>query len=313
MIHRGLLAACLLLAGLGAMGQGVERAIAEGDSLLAVERPQKALERFTYAVDKEPTAAHLSARARAWYRLDRMDRFLLDVDRALKLDSTLAEANYQRALYASRSEDHRGVDRYASAALRHGATGTLRQQLLVLRGRSRAETHDHNGAIADLQEGLGDRTEDTPAMKALANAYDAVGDHASSLAVLEKLCAVEPEDIGNWTNRGFELAKLGRHEEALTIYGEALGIDKDEPTALSDRAWSLLQLKREEEALKDVERSLRSYPANAFALRTRGILYAHKGLREKACADLQLARIIGGVPEVDKLIEEHCAGIPQKR
>lgn len=300
------------LLGVAALAQDASRYMAQGDSLLALDRPQKALDKYTKAVEKVPSAATYSARARAWFRLDRMDRFLLDVDQALKLDSLWTEANFQRAVYAARSEDHTAVVRFSSRALAHGAKDPLRSQLLVLRGQARAEKHDPTGAIADLVEGLGDRTDDPTALKTLARSYDAADDHEKSLSVLEKLCAVEPNDIGNWTNRGFELATLGRHEDALAVYGEALGLDPDEPTALSDRAWSLLQLHREDEALRDVERSLKSYPANAFALRTRALLYLKKGQHEKACSDLQLAHILGGVPEVDKLLDEHCAGQPRR-
>ena len=94
---------------------------------------------------------------------------------------------------------------------------------------------------------------------------------------------------------------------------EALGIDRDEPVALSNRASALMNLGRNDEALKDVDRSLRYYPANAYALRTRALLRLRKGLLEKACADLSLARILGGVEDVDALIQEHCSSVPERR
>lgn len=287
--------------------------VVEGDSLLRLDKPQKAVDKYTQAIDLEPSASNYSARARAWYQMERMDRFLLDTEKALKLDSTHAEANYQRAMYAYRSDDFRMTDRLTTRSLDHGAKGKLREQALILRGEARAELKRHKEAVTDLKAGLGERTEDLVAMKTLARMYDALGDHASSLGVLEKLCAVEANDIGNWTNRGFELTSLGRYEEALTIYGKALALDKDEPTALSDRAYALMELGRNQEALADVERSLKSYPSNAFALRTRAMLRLAKGEREKACADLHLAHVIGGVPEVDQLLEKNCGGIQPKR
>jgi tetratricopeptide (TPR) repeat protein len=292
--------------------QDAAQLIAQGDSLLAIDRPQKAVDKFTQAIEKDGSATSFAARARAWYKLDRMDRFLLDTEKALNLDSTHAEANYHKSVYAFRSEDYRNAERSATRSIGK-ATSALRQDALVIRGQARVELKKSPEAIADLKEGLGDRTENFAAMKSLARALDATGDHAGSLAVLEKLCTVEPYDIGNWTNRGFELASLGQYENALIIYEEALSIDKDEPTVLSNRANALLQLGRTDEAMQDVSRSLRSYPSNAFALRTRGILLARKGEKEKACADFQLARILGGVPDVDKLIEEYCGGIQPKR
>jgi tetratricopeptide (TPR) repeat protein len=289
--------------------QDAAKLIAEGDSLLHSDRPQKAADKYTAAIELAPSVTGYVSRAKAWAYMDRMDRYLLDVEKALDLDSLNAEANYQRAYYAARGEDHKNTLLFASRALAGSPSPAVRQQALVLRGMARAELKDPDGAIADLSEGLGDRTDDLAAMKALARVYDAKGDHASSLVMLERLCMVEPEDIGNWTNRGYELAMLGKYDEALTMYGEALAMDKDEPTALSNRAHALLQLGREDEALKDVERSLKAYPGNAFALRTRAIIRIHKGEKEKACSDLSLARIIGGVPDVDKLIEENgCTG-----
>lgn len=287
--------------------------VVEGDSLLRMEKPQKAVEKYTQAIDMEPSAGNYSARARAWYQMERMDRFLLDTEKALKLDSTHTEANYQRALYAFRSEDFRMTDRLTTRCLDRGAKGKLRDKALVLRGEARAEMKRPKEAIADLKAGLADRTDDLVGMKTLARMHDAMGDHASSLAMLEKLCVVEPNDIGNWTNRGFELSALGRFEEALTIYGKALAMDKDEPTALSDRAYALMKLGRNQEAMADIERSLKSYPSNAFALRTRAMLRLAKGEREKACADLHLAHILGGVKEVDQLMEKNCAGLQPKR
>ncbi len=287
--------------------------VVEGDSLLRLEKPQKAVDKYTQAIDMEPSAANYSARARGWYQLERMDRFLLDTEKALKLDSTHAEANYQRAMYAFRSEDYRLTERLCSRALDHGAKHTLRDQALILRGEARAELKKTKEAIADLKAGLGDKTQDPAALKTLARMHDVNKDHAASLYVLEKLCVIEPNDIGNWTNRGFELASLGRYEEALTIYGKALALDKDEPTALSDRAYTYYKLDRHPEAWSDVERSLRSYPSNAFALRTRALLLMAKGERDKACADLNLARIIGGVPEVEQLIGKNCAGVQPRR
>lgn len=303
----------LLLLASGANGQSVVHLIAEGDSLLAIDRPQKALDKYSEAVQLEPTATSYAARSRAWLYMDRMDRFLLDSEKALQLDSVHVEANMQRALYAFRSEDHVMAERLCSRALDHNAQSDLRRQCLLMRGQSRTELKKYKAAILDIQEGLGDRTDDTEAMKSLARAHDAAGDHAASLMVLEKLCTVEPYDIGNWTNRGYELSALGRHEDALAIYDQALKLDKDEPTVLSNRANALLQLGREKEALEDVQRSLRSYPANAFALRTRAILFSHKGEKEKACSDLNLARILGGVNDIDQLIEEHCSGIAPQR
>ena len=133
--------------------------VEEGDSLLRINKPQKAIEKYTQAIDLEPSATNYAARARAWYKLDRMDRVLLDSEQALKLDSTHGEANYQRARYAFRADDHRLADRLTTRALDRGPKDKVRDKLLVLRGEARAELKRPQEAIADLTAGLGARTD----------------------------------------------------------------------------------------------------------------------------------------------------------
>lgn len=314
MIPRSLVLLSLLFALSGRLlAQDAAQFIRLGDSLLLVDKPQKALDQYDAAIKARPDADAYSARARAWLYMDRMDRYLMDAEKALQLDSTHVEANYQRALYAFRAEDRNQAERLCTRGLDHGAKGAMRDQLLRLRGRARAELRKNPAAIADLEEGLKHERTDLEALHALARLYDATGAHEKALGLLETLCTIEPENIGNWTNRGYELAALGRYGESLEMCDKALTIDKDEPVALSNRAYTLLKLGREQESMADIERSLKSYPANPYALRTRALLLLRKGEREKACADLGLARILGEVPEVDALILEHCGGAPTPR
>jgi tetratricopeptide (TPR) repeat protein len=249
-------------------------------------------------------------RSRAYYLLDRMDRSLLDVERALKLDSTLAEAHYQRALYAISANDMPAADYHAGKTIAHSTNERLLAMAHLLRGQARSELNRPAQAIDDLERGLAGGQEDVEAMRILARLYDSTDQHTRSLALLERLCELIPDNVGPWTNRAYELVMLERYEEALPIIEKALMIDKDEPVALSNRAYIRMKLGNEADAWSDVERSLRSYPANAHALRTRAMLRLRKGERSKACEDLTLARALGGAPEVDALIKENCASAP---
>lgn len=280
--------------------------VLKGDSLLRMEKPQRALEFYNKAVEQEATATTLLARAKAWYMMERMDRFLLDVDAALRKDSTNANGHYQRALYAWRGEDVVNTELHSTKAIELASQPLLKAQAYLLRGQVRSETKHEQQAINDLEQGLAVVTSDTEGMKVLARLYDLSGRHTDALQVLERLCVLEPGQVGHWTNRGYELTMLGRYDEAMSMIEEALTMDKDEPVALSNRAYVFMLQKKDAEAWSDVERSLRSYPANAFALRTRAMLRLRKGERAKACEDLSLAKALGGVAEVDRLIQENC-------
>lgn len=280
--------------------------ILKGDSLLRLEKPQRSLDYFDKAIEVDPSVNSYLGRARAWYMMERMDRFLLDVEQALRKDSTSANAHYQRALYAMRSEDPVRTEYHTTKAIELTTQPLLKAQALVLRGEARGELNRYALAIDDLEKGIANTPTDPEVLKTLGRLYDQEGRHADALGVLEKLCALEPGQVGHWSNRGFELTQLGRFDDALTMIEQALSIDKDEPVALSNRAYVYMMLDREEEAWSDIERSLRFYPSNPFALRTRAMLRIRKGDRSKACDDLTLAKALGGVPEVERLIKENC-------
>lgn len=306
------LAACLL-SRTPAHAQNATFLIGQGDSLLAGGSPAKAMEKFNAALELGHTADAYAARARGWYVQGKYDKFLADLKAALDQDSLHPQANYQRALHALRTNDHEGAVRFATRALGRPSGADLRKRTLILRGEAGAAIGATEQAIEDLTEGLAGSTEDLEAMKTLARLQDAAGSPAASLAMLEKLCELQPGEIGNWSNRGFELNQLGRYEEALQVLDRALQLDKDEPVVLSNKAYALLKLDRDAEAFSIVNRSLKGDRANPYALRTRALLYLRKGDRDRACDDLTLAKAMGGAPDVDGLVKQHCAGMPNKR
>lgn len=292
--------------------QSAAELIQHADTLLAGKDPNGAMELCNQALAMGPSAAAYAARARVWYYQGKYDKFLQDVDEALTLDSLHGMANYQRAIYAFRGGDNDATVLYASRALADSLGAEPREQALIMRGEAYAALGQATRAIEDLQEGLKGNALELDAMKTLARLLDQVGRTEESLAVLERLCTLAPQDIANWSNRGFELNKLERYGEALAMLDNALAIDKDEPVVLSNKAYALLKLNRHAEAMTAVERSLKADRANPYALRTRALLYLAKGKQEKACNDLTLAKAIGGAPDVDALVKRHCAGLPQK-
>ncbi|MBS1570365.1 MAG: tetratricopeptide repeat protein [Bacteroidetes bacterium] len=316
MHHRILLLLAAPLVAICSAAQGgpdAKRFIFQGDSLLEVNQPSRAMQKYNLAVGLGATADALAARARGWYYQGKYTQFLADVNRSLELDSLHPQANYQRALYASRTDDHAATIHFTTRALKRSKKPELQRQTLVLRGTAEAASGRSQQAISDLKLGIADRTDDPAAMKLLARLLDESGDLQGSLDILEKLCAILPDDIGNWSNKGYELNRLERYNEALATFDKALEIDKDEPVVLSNKAYALLQLDRDAEAMATVNRSLKGDASNPFALRTRALLYLRKGDRDKACNDLSLAKAMGDGANVDSLIKQHCAGLEPKR
>lgn len=311
--HTILLLLTGLLLGLGPVhAQEASALISQGDSLLARNNPAKAMEKFNQAVAMGRTADALAGRARGWYFQGKFDKFMEDVSDALRMDSTHVRANYQRALYALRAEDNQGAIRFATRVVEGKAAPDMVKRALAVRGQAEAAVGQTDKAVADLRAGLEGNTDDLDALKTWARLEDEAGYPEASLAILEKLCGLDPKDIGNWSNRGFELNRLERYEEANQVLDKALQLDKDEPVVLSNKAFALMNLGREKEAMNTVNRSLGADRVNPYALRTRAMLYLRKGDRDKACTDLTLAKALGGAPQVDGMIKQYCSGLRDK-
>jgi tetratricopeptide (TPR) repeat protein len=293
--------------------QSVQLLLVRADSLLDSDKPQRALDVYDQAIKKESSTATFLGRARAWYALDRMDRFLQDVESALRIDSSSAEAHYQRAVYALRTEDSATAEYHAGKAIANARENRLRARSCYLRGEALFGLNRNEVAIASFEQGLALGMEDANGMRLLARLYDNEDRYSDALRILERLCEMDPGDLGHWTNRGYELIMLARYDEALPMIERALGYDPDEPVALSNRAYLHLKTGKDKEAWADVEKSLRNYPSNPYALRTRAMLRLKRGERDKACDDLTVAKALGDVPEVDQLLKDNCGSAPKKR
>ncbi|MDX9751165.1 MAG: tetratricopeptide repeat protein [Flavobacteriales bacterium] len=281
----------------------------QGDSALAAGDTRKAIGLYTKAIAADDASlAAYEGRARAYFELEQLDRFVLDVDRVLRMDTASFTGHLLKATYAFRGEDMNTAEHHAARAERHARTALERGEALLIKGQAKAAFNQVDAAVADLEAGLGQGADDNGATATLARLYDTQGRHADALALLEVLCEKEPRNIAHWSNRGHELNQLERYDEAVTVLGTALKLDKDEPIVLNNRALALLALGRHKEALRDADRSLRSLPGNGHTLRTRALVRVQLGDRERACRDLAAAKSVGGVADVDELIATHCIG-----
>lgn len=297
---------------LSVYSQTAEQWIAKGDSLLATGKPLKSISYYNNAISKNAGANGYSARASAWYELDRMDRFILDVETALDLNKSHARAHFQRALYAMRSRDWSLAKTSCDRALNGGIDNSMKPEVLICRGEALIKLGRREAAINDLKEGLNMGEVDEEAMRLLASLYHDIDMHDASIGVLRKLLVLKTSVVEDRVNLGYELAMIGKHREALAEYDKALAEEKSHPVALSNYAFSLYKLGMNDEASNYVNRSLRSEPNNPFALKTRALLRLTAGEKEKACKDLYAAKLGGDPKEVQRLIDQHCVGVKRQ-
>lgn len=290
------------------IAQPVVRIVAQGDSLIEAGRASNSIEVFEKALRTERSSMTLTGRGRGYYAVGKYDKAQTDADQALKLDSTYAPALYLSAQLAQRNMDVLAAEAFATKAIASARDSVTIARAHLLRGDARAVLKRYSEAVEDLEIGTAKLSWDIEHLKELARLYDQVRRHEDALRVLERLCDMEPTDMGHWVNRAYELAQLERYPEALDAVQRALLMDKDEPIALGHRAYIHMKMGRDQEAWNDVERSLRNFAPNAYALRTRALLRLKRGDSVKACNDLTYAQALEEIPEVERLIQQHCQG-----
>jgi predicted O-linked N-acetylglucosamine transferase (SPINDLY family) len=239
------------------------------------------------------TARHLLGVARA--QSGRLDQALADIEDALKINPSDAEAVFNRAnvlkILARPLEALAGYEQ--ALALKPGWAqvennrGTVLQALgrhedaLAAYDRALAAAPDNVDALNNRGSVLQDLKRPAEALAcydralrlapnfsaAFNNRGSALMDlkrFADALSCFDSALALRPTDAQAMNIRGNALPALLRYEEALTAYDQALALKPDYAEAQNNRGEALQQLKRHEEALAAFDRAAPARP-EAFA------------------------------------------------
>lgn len=118
---------------------------------------------------------------------------------------------------------------------------------------------------------------------------------------------LDPENSTAYNNRGYARRKLGKYDLAVEDYTAgtvarlvrspapshsslALQREPDNLRTLNNRGYAYARMNRFDCAIEDYTRAIGLDPQNGHSYHNRGILYEKLGEREKAQADLRLAR-----------------------
>ena len=103
---------------------------------------------------------------------------------------------------------------------------------------------------------------------------------------------------------------MGDYQTAIQFFNKVLELDPNEPLGYSNRAYNRYKLGQLDSSLTDINLSLRLYPGNSYAYRTRSLIYLSLKDNAKACADMEEALRLGFTKmygdEVERLKKEHC-------
>jgi tetratricopeptide (TPR) repeat protein len=242
------------------------------------------------------------ARANLLYHLDLLDEALMDYDRAIDIQPSIA-AHMRRA----RARANHPVD-----AIRKGAYADIQAVLdeeptfyraIDMRATMRIQDDDIDQGIAELDPLFSEYQNIDELLLLRAKLMDAAGRPAEKRAMLAEIVEENPiPELLNylcWT-RAIDNAELpqalGNCDDALEDYPEFAD-------ALDSRGVVLLRMGRVEEAIGDFNRALTVEPGKPQTLYVRGLArlwLARKDASEKALADADLAAAREQMPEIDE-------------
>lgn len=124
---------------------------------------------------------------------------------------------------------------------------------------------------------------DIAALVDKSHALSELGRKEEAMTILLDLHKREPKNTVHMNNLGFLLSGMERYPEAIDWYDKGIALAKDDPFVLNNRAYARLKVGDTGGALKDVQRSIKLYPANAYAHRNLGLVLQARGEKNKAC------------------------------
>ena len=193
-----------------------ELAFQYGNSLLMLRQIDRAIEVYSYAIERNPYAAHVYNNRGEAYRIkNEIDCAIGDYTEAIKLDSELVEAYNNRGVaYRNKGEIDKAILDY-----------------------NRAIELNPNYAEAFVNRGT---------------AYDSKGDFDQAIANYNKALTLNPDEPVTYNNRGVAYLRKGNVKQAIENYNKAIRLKPDYAGAYYNRGEALLHLSEWEKVKVDL-------------------------------------------------------------
>jgi tetratricopeptide (TPR) repeat protein len=197
-----------------------------------------------------------------------------------------------------------------TTALKYETKDSLRLSLLVNRGAARINIRDFPGAYDDFKNALQIDSLDVGTLNNLATVCDEVGKGDETLKYLYKIISIDSTFDGVYVNIGFKYENMGDYRKAIGFFNKELSKNKTEPLSYSNKAFCEYKIGELKDALADINISIRLYPGNSYAFRTRALIYLALKKKSEACSDISEALDLGFAKmygnEVDDLKAKNC-------
>jgi tetratricopeptide (TPR) repeat protein len=115
------------------------------------------------------------------------------------------------------------------------------------------------------------------------------GDSERALAEYNIAISLNPSDEAAYVNRGIALSELGQTDQAIEDYNKALQLKGDDPDAYTNRGAAYVEKKAYQQAFTDHNKAIELKPDFANAYNNRGVARSHMGDYKGAIEDYNKA------------------------
>jgi tetratricopeptide (TPR) repeat protein len=210
----------------------------------------QALEFFTTQIrDHRKEAFSHAMRSVLWQDTNELDRGLLDLDEAIRLEPRSAEFHVYRAVFWDRKRKK------------------------------------YDKAIADYTEAIRLDSKDALAYNGRGYAFSEKKEYDKAIADYTASIRLDPKDAANYVRRGYAFSEKKEYDKAIAEYTEAIRLDPTDSTYYYFRGGSWTKNKECDKAIADFTEAIRLEPAFGFAYSARGFAWFEKREYGKAIAD----------------------------
>lgn len=160
------------------------------------------------------------------------------------------------------------------------------------RGNAYDDQGQHDRALADYDQAIAIKPEDSDAFNSRGTTYSAMGRYDLAIRDYDQAIKLNPASTIAFNNRCFAKALAGQLDKALADCNVSLRIKPRNPGALASRGFVNLKLKRYEAAIADYDAELRANPDDPYSLFGRGIAKIIKGNLRGGDADIVAAQAL---------------------